>query len=299
MGAYPFLLCFLLIQTLNVTPVTQENDIVGDLALSADGRRLAYWIPGPKGSGTMDLWIRDVATLRGEKVHPPESFGHSMVFAPDGNSLYFTAHDPAQPWVNHLYQWPLAGGEAKRIATHVDGPIGLSPDGANFAFLRNLGHSQNALIVRSVSTGTERTLARTDIGGGRSLVLAWSADGREIACPNGRELLLVSTQTGKIRKVAAPGIVWSLAWPSHGGLFATIDASIWRLDVARGSWEAISQKPDRYSASRICATPDGATLVAIRLDDMMPFLSWVTGWFGKPIGQFAYYSDVVLIHLPR
>jgi hypothetical protein len=298
MGAYPFLLCFLLIQALNVTPVTKDNLLVGDLALSADGSRLAYWIPGPQGSRKMDLWIRDVATLHGEKISPPESFGHSMVFAPDGKSLYFTAHDPKQAWVNRLYRWPLAGGEAKKIATHVDGPISLSPDGANFAFLRNLGHWQNALMVRSVADGTERTLARTDIGGGRSLVVAWSADGREIACPNGRELLFVSTQMGQIRKVAAPGNVWWLAWPAHGGLFATVEASIWRLDVARGSWDAISQRPDRF-AVQICATPDGATLAAIRLEDMTPFLSWVTGLFGRPIGQFAYYSDVVLIHLPR
>ena len=81
-------LCFLLLQTLTVTPVTKENFVVGDLALSADGTRLAYTLPGPPQSGKMELWIRDTANLRGEKVAAPALFGRSIVLAPDGKSIY-------------------------------------------------------------------------------------------------------------------------------------------------------------------------------------------------------------------
>ncbi len=296
MGAFPFLLCFLLVQSLNVTPVTKENLFVGDLAMSADGARLAYTLSGPRGSGKVDLWIRDVATLRGEKIVPPERFGAAMVFAPDGKSLYFIAPDQARAWENNLYQWPLSGGEPKKVASRVDGPIDFSPDGANFAFLRNLGYTRSALIVRSVAAGTEHRLAEWS-----SRVMprenpAWSPDGAEIACPSFRELLFVSAQTGAMRRVAASGFPAGLAWPARGRLVVLMDGHIWRHDVARGTWEDISGTSGRYGGGRIAATPDGTTLAAMHYEDMMPFTTWVGHLFGLP-SLNANYCNVVLIHL--
>src|SRR5580658_7344070 len=116
MGAYPFLLSFLLIQTFSIIPVTKETFAAGDVTLSADGTRLVYTLPGPPGSGQAELWIRDTGTLRGEKMAPPALFERFMVLAPDGKSIYFLARDSAKPWMNHLYQWPLSGGEPKRVA---------------------------------------------------------------------------------------------------------------------------------------------------------------------------------------
>jgi hypothetical protein len=297
MGALPFLLCFLLIRSVTVTPVTKENLWVGDLALSGDGTRLAYTLQGPKESGKVDLWIRDTVSLHGEKISPPALFSSGMIFAPDGKSLYFIAPDKAKAWENNLYQWPLSGGEPKKIASRVDGPIEFSPDRTSFAFLRNMSHSGTALIVRNVASGTERTFAEWS-----SRVIprenpAWSPDGAQIACPGYREMLLVSTQTGAIKKVAAQGFPAGLAWPAHGGLFALVGGHIARYDFSRGSWETVTDESERYGGGRIAATPDGSTLVAMRLDDVTPFVNWITGTLFRLKSLNIYYCNVVLIHL--
>jgi len=302
MRGITFLLC-LLVQTgfgqsISVTPVTKENYWIGDVTLSADGRRIAYVAKANGDASLNGFWIRDTASLRGEKMPVPALFGRGMVFAPDGNSLYFIAPDQARPWVNHLYQWLLTGGEPRRIAERVDGPIAFSPDGSSFAFFRNLGHDRNALVVRNTANETERKLAEWVSAASAGYNPAWSPDGQEIACPGRPELLLVSVQTGQIRKVRAPGFAAGLAWPAHGGgLFALIDGRIWRHDIARSAWDPITAEHDRYGL-RIAAAADGSTLAVVRHQDVMPTVTF----FGNLIGLKSldvFYSDVVLIHLAR
>jgi Tol biopolymer transport system component len=300
MGASSFL-CFLLIQSLAVTPVTTENFVVGDLALSTDGTRLAYTLAGPPQSGKMDLWIRDTGTLRGEKLAPPARFGESMVFAPDGKSLYFLVREPAKPWTSDLYQWPLSGGEPRKVVDRLDGPVSFSADGKQVALGRNIGHNVGDLIVRNVATGAERRIGAVHPAW-QSYRVAWSPDGQEIACPSrDRELAFVSVQTGEVKKVAAPEQITALTWPTGGALFAMLNkrpqGQIWRYDVAGNTWEALSSKSDNYAISWLAAAPGGSTLAAVRLEDMMPVVSWIGNFFGRP-GNFVNYSNVVLIH-PR
>jgi hypothetical protein len=225
-----------------------------------------------------------------------------MVFAPDGKSLYFIAPDPAQVWVNHLYQWPLAGGKAKKIADHVDGPISFSPDGVEFTFVRHLGHQQGALTVRNVATGTERSLMPVVSTAAFMYSPAWSADGREIACASMGQLLLISAQTGEIKKKTnAPGYAMGVAWPAQGGLVGLAGVGggqIWRYDPARDRWEAITEKSEVYAGVRIAATRDGSILAAVRQEDMMPVTNCLAQLFGMRRVP-AYYSNVVLIHLPH
>jgi hypothetical protein len=115
---------------------------------------------------------------------------------------------------------------------------------------------------------------------------------------------MISLQTGAVRKVPAPGTITALAWPAHGGLLVMVTAyrsggHIWRRhDDSRGTWEALSGKSENYGLSWIAAGRDGATLAAVRYDDMMPVVTWIGNLFGRP-GSFAYYNNVVLIHVPR
>jgi WD40 repeat protein len=274
--------------------------MVGDVALSADGTRLAYTLPSSERYGKMDLWIRDTGDLRGEKLVPPTPFGGSMVFAPDGKSLYYLASDPAKPWITHLYQWPLSGGQPQKVAEHVEGRISFSPDGASFAFGRNVGNNLGDLIVRKVATGTERKLV-TIARAWETFHVAWSPDGRQIACLKaGGELRLISIQTGEEKNISIPGRINALRWPAGGNLFAILGGRtghIWRYDVAHGEWEVLSDGSERYAGSLLAAARDASTLAAVRLDDMMPVASWIANFFGVK-GVIGNYANVVLLH-PR
>lgn len=71
-----------------------------------------------------------------------------------------------------------------------------SPDGKSLAFI----HHGNSIVIRSLQTGTERTLKTmpdiVTIGSG-DRYLRWSPDGRALLVPQGRALFLVDVKTGE------------------------------------------------------------------------------------------------------
>jgi dipeptidyl aminopeptidase/acylaminoacyl peptidase len=333
MGATRLLLCLTLaglVQSANIIPVTKENLYVGDFALSADGTRLAYTVSGQPRSGREDLWIRDVATLRGEKLATPDSFGNQLAFAPDGKSLYYIAPDKTKAWENNLHQWPLSGGEDKIVASHVDSQISFSPDGQHIAFFRNLGHGRTSLMVRELGAGTEHEIRQFKMFAW-VMSAAWSPDSKEIFCSTGTEMLLISVASGAERKVAAPVAQGSknnesqevapgvfrpfhvaVVWPARAGLMAIYNQQVWRYDparndparndparndAARSSWTAVTEREN--FGWRLEAAPDGATLAAVRFDEVAPVAAWFGRLFGFAALSQARYSNVILIHLAR
>src|SRR4051794_4191618 len=104
---------------------------VGDLALSPDGRTLAFTVTTsdlPRAKRTSKIWLMSVD---GQNAHATtEGSGDSTPrFSPDGRQLAFLRD-------SNLYLLPLAGGEAKQltaISTGVSDPL-WSPDGKWIAF---------------------------------------------------------------------------------------------------------------------------------------------------------------------
>ena len=104
---------------------------VGDLALSPDGRMLAFTVTTsdlPHAKRTSNIWVMDVD---GKNAHAlTQGSGDSTPrFSPDGKQLAFLRD-------SNLYLLPLAGGEAKQltaVSTGVSDPL-WSPDGKWIAF---------------------------------------------------------------------------------------------------------------------------------------------------------------------
>src|SRR5215213_11797614 len=112
---------------------------IGEIALSPDGRRLA-WI-GPAGAGDdrpPGLMVADI----GERTPPrrvaiwPNGGPHDLAWSPDGSRLAFVASGPrGEPGV---YVAPVGGSEGPRRITDFKGlPAALewAPDGKRLAFL--------------------------------------------------------------------------------------------------------------------------------------------------------------------
>src|SRR5947207_13200965 len=71
----------------NVNQVTRSNNATGGVALSRDGKLLAYALNTKDGPAA--LWVRELATGQDRQIQIPDGPSFSFVFAPDGKSLYF------------------------------------------------------------------------------------------------------------------------------------------------------------------------------------------------------------------
>ncbi len=107
----------------------------GDLALSGDGKRVAFTVTTtdlPRGKRTIRVWM---AGADGTDPHEVTSGDNdsSPAFSPDGRWLSFIRTKDSQ---SNLYLLPLAGGEPRQLtkmSTGVSDPV-WSPDSKRIAF---------------------------------------------------------------------------------------------------------------------------------------------------------------------
>ncbi len=139
---------------MTISPVTTTGNI-HSTTVSADGKWMAYVQDDHGGHG---IWVRQLATGSAAQVlpgSPGEIVG--LVFAADGNYLYYAKRDPV-PGVNTLYQVPSLGGSPRVIHVDVDSPISFAPDNKRFVFVRyNSKLRQSQLIIAKVHFGSTAT----------------------------------------------------------------------------------------------------------------------------------------------
>jgi len=149
-----------------------------DVAISPNGQYVVYVLrDGEKRS----LNVRQVATRGDLQILPPEVVRlHGLTFSPDGNYIFFIRTDKENFKIGSLYQMPVLGGTPHALIRRVDSPVSFSPDGKQFAFVReNTADNMDELIVANADGSGERVLARP--GPGPEAGPAWSPDGHTIA----------------------------------------------------------------------------------------------------------------------
>ncbi len=261
-----------------------ETDKSRFAAVSPDGRYVAHTVvDGNKHS----LLLRPTTTNSNTVLVPPtDAWFNGVTFSRDENSVYYLMWGKDDP-TYALYRVSLLGGDSQKVLANVAGPVTFSPDGKQFAFVRNISKEETGLFIANADGTDEKLLGKRRSPNFFSPAgPSWSHDGRLIACaifdeyPNERPSLMnvvgVSADDGK-EKLLTNG-KWSkvlqVAWLSDnsGFIMAATEkgegALLWHVSYPGGVSRRLTNDPSNYPSNydSISLTSDSKALVASRFE---------------------------------
>jgi TolB protein len=137
--------------------VSARAGINGAPAFSPDGRRLALTLGG--AGGNPDIYVLDLATQNLTRITDDPAIDTEAVWAPDGNSLYFTSDRAGAPQIYEI--GVQSGARPKRITfegTYNARPR-ISADGKLLAMV-TLDQGNYRIAVQDLQSGAMRVLSR-------------------------------------------------------------------------------------------------------------------------------------------
>jgi Tol biopolymer transport system component/DNA-binding winged helix-turn-helix (wHTH) protein len=201
------------IEQLRFQRLTDSGDVVFP-TISPNGEMLAFVrLEDEEGS----VWIKQIAADSAVKILPSSRNGYrSLTFSPDGKYLYFREEADGTA----IYQKPVLGGTAKKVAVNVWSDFGISPDGTQLVFIRRDTERNRFLLILSKVEGGERELSTKVLPADFRSTPGWSPDGAKIAVSTGIQsqffpkLLTIDVADGTETELkiprwrAIPRVVW-------------------------------------------------------------------------------------------
>ena len=289
---------------ISIRPITDHGQVTNFASISADGKLVAYG----RREGERSLRVKQVATGSEVTVVPPQTgfFGSGATFTPDGNYLYYTHTDPANPNTVNLYSVPSLGGASRQIVNDVASAAAFSPDGKRIVYRRTIqdkGEDQ-VLIASADGTGEQVIFRRSAGTNGLFTDPSWSAAGNLIAVSyfdtgkNKITSILLLTPDGKlVKSFPLPVVVTAVAWlPDASGLFFVAGEKstglrwqIWFQPYPAGA--AVRVSNDLSSYLSLSVTADGRAFITseqrpaatIYVGESPPVLNDTIDWKLVPI----------------
>ena len=259
--------------------------ITGGAAISADGKRVAFWTVAENGKNS--CYVRQVASNSVLRiVGPTEVEVGGVTFSPDGEFVFFNGNDKANP-NGALFKVSVLGGTPQRVLEGIGSPITFSPDAKQIAYVRQVPATGESLLLAANADGSgmPRTLAVRKL----PLVFSpdgpsWSPDGRVIAL--GGTSIIAGNVTSTVVEVPASGgkerditppqrtIVSRVAWlndgkglvMSRGSSYAAIRTQIWFISYPEGAARRITNDLNGYGTISLGVTTDSNTMVTVQED---------------------------------
>lgn len=250
-------------------------------SISPDGRYVVHVVSeGDKVS----LWIRQVAAASNLQIVPPiDARFVGQTFTPDGNFVYYVVYEKNRA-ISSVYRIGVLGGTPARITQDADSAVTFSPDGKQFAFLRQYPQQHQTTIFVANSDGSnERKLASRSMPGGRFPmgVSSWSPDGALIALPaaglgvEGNYSTIVALEVSSGKETPLTSQRWAgvsaVAWtPGGRGLIVTgseqqgLPAQVWHVAYPGGQVERVTNDLNSYYGVSLSA--DGSSMVTVQQD---------------------------------
>lgn len=284
-----------LFREMKVTRLTTTRNAT-DAAISPDGKYVVYVVDEAR---QRSLWLRQIATNSHVQIIPPADVYYlDLFFSQDSDYVYYVEADDNTSAT--LYRVPVPGGEPRKLMENMSGPIGLSPDGKRFAFVReNLDGEVVLTIADAFDGGSEQKLINRKRPGFLSRP-AWSPDGRVIICVAGSvtdagrqvDLVEVSVADGAEKPITSQRWKFAgrVAWLSDGsGILTTVSDyafgpyQIWHASYPSGEVQRVTADLSNYRSMSL--TSDSKNLVAVQ-SDVRPYV-WVA-----PEGGARYAQQV-------
>jgi serine/threonine protein kinase/Tol biopolymer transport system component len=263
------------IDTHNITirQLTEHGQAVGFASISADGRLVAYG----RREGERSLRVKQVATGSEVTVVPPQTgfFGRGATFTPDGNYLYYTHQDPANPNSTNLYSVPALGGASRQIASDVNSAVAFSPDGKRMVYTRTIqDKGEDQLLIANADGSDEKIIFRHESGAnGFRTSPSWSASDLiavgmlQLGQKDVITSILVLTSEGKqVKAFPLPTLMSDVAWlPDSSGIFfmgiqtSVVRSQIWLQPYPEGTPFKVSNDLSDYNS--LSVTADGKSFV--------------------------------------
>ncbi len=234
---------------------------------------------------------------------PPSRVSYGgLAFAPDSNSIYFSAFGLKENTTSGtLFRIPILGGSRQELIDNVDSTVTFSPDGKRLAFIRSLPEKgADQLVVADVDGTNSRVLSERKRPDFYSIATreapSWSPDGKVIACPaGGREarseymsVAAIDVETGKESFVGSQKWfrVGRVLWLGDGsGLVVTASDfgsdlyQIFHLSYPGGGLSKITVELNDYS--NVSLTADSKLMLAVIADKSSSVFTTASGLEGQ------------------
>jgi serine/threonine protein kinase/Tol biopolymer transport system component len=266
----------------NLARLTNSGNAI-DATISPDGKYIVYVL---SDRGRQSLWIRQVSTPNDKLIVEPAPVGFfGLTFSPDGNDLYYVIKQNLD--AGTLYRIPALGGKPPvKVLEKLDAPVGFSPDGKQFVFVRGSypDTGSSALIVANIDGTGERQLAVKKFPERFAPIFftgpSWSPDGKVIAVSiatvgGGSRVAGFSVSDGQEQNLA------NRSWPfaarvewlrDMSGLLAVAGdnaaiAQLWLINYPGGAARRVTNDLSAYRA--IGLTQDGKKFTTVQAQGLV------------------------------
>ena len=270
--------------------------IDGSTSISPDGKYVVYTLID---AGKVSMWVRQISTGSDVQIVSASDLRNGgTTISNDGEFVYYIGINRENPG-GSLFQVPLLGGTPKKVMSAVTSPISFSPDGSQFAFLREHENQEQNLMIANVDGTGERTLATRK---GNDWFApegpSWSPDGKWIACGIGTDtggsymtIAGYSVADGTQKPLTSQkwhGDIRRVVWLKNGsGLIAPIaegtqGSQVWFISQPDGAAKRITNDLNGYGAVSFGVSGDSKTIVTVQ---STPSYQIWTSVFGEPTAQ--------------